>query len=122
MEQSGVDIENVVKQLDRLETQIRQLQSLVSAQWASIPSGVPTEHPYVTRVDTILGGEPILTGTRTPVRAVAEHWKFGDTPEEIAHKLPHLNLAQIFDALSYYDDHRAEIEHYIALNRVPIRG
>jgi len=46
-------------------------------------------------VDTILGGEPIIKGTRTPVRAIAEHWKFGDTPEETARKLPHLHLAQI---------------------------
>ena len=34
--------------------------------------------------------------------------------------LPHLRLAHIFDALSYYDDHRDEIERYIALNRVPV--
>ncbi len=32
----------------------------------------------------------------------------------------YLRLAQIFDALSYYDDHRDEIEHYIALNQVPV--
>jgi hypothetical protein len=29
-------------------------------------------------------------------------------------------LAQIFDALAYYDDHRDEIERYIRDNRVPI--
>ncbi len=74
----------------------------------------------MTRVETILRGEPIVKGTRTPVRAVAEHWKFGDAPEEIARKLPHLQLKQIFDALSYYDDHREEIEHYITQNRVPV--
>jgi hypothetical protein len=38
----------------------------------------------------------------------------------IAEKLPHLRLAQIFDALAYYDDHRDEIEQYISDNRVPI--
>ena len=76
----------------------------------------------MTRVETILSGEPIVRGTCTPIRAVAEYWKFGDTPEEIARKLPHLKLKQIFDALSYYDDHREEIEHYITLNRVPVDG
>jgi uncharacterized protein (DUF433 family) len=75
---------------------------------------------YITRVKNILGGEPIITGTRTPVRAIVEYWKFGDAPETIARKLPHLRLAQIFDALSYYDDHRLEIEHYIAPNRVNV--
>ncbi|MFZ2361721.1 MAG: DUF433 domain-containing protein [Anaerolineae bacterium] len=72
----------------------------------------------MTRVDGILSGEPIIVGTRTPVRAVVEHWKFGDSPETIVRKLPHLRLAQVFDALSYYDDHRDEIEQAIARNRV----
>ena len=59
-------------------------------------------------------------GTRTPVLAVAEHWRFGDAPEEITRKLPHVHLAQIFDALSYYDDHREGFEGYLAQNRVPV--
>jgi len=49
-----------------------------------------------------------------------ERWKFGESPEEIARNLPHLRLAQIFDVLGYYDDHREEIEKYIELNRVPV--
>jgi uncharacterized protein (DUF433 family) len=119
--ESTTDVQTIVSRLSSLEEQIRQLQSLVVSRWPlATPPGTATEHPYVTQVDTILGGEPIIKGTRTPVRAIAEHWKFGDTPEEIARKLPHLHLAQIFDALSYYDDHRDEIERAIALNRVPV--
>lgn len=76
------------------------------------------QHPYVTEAKDILGGEPILRGTRTPVRAVVELWKFGLVPEEIHSRLPHLNLAQVFDALSYYQDHRTEIEGSIAANRI----
>ena len=76
----------------------------------------------MTRVQSILNGEPIIRDTRSPVRAVVEYWKFGDTPEEIVRKLPHLRLAQVFDALSYYDDHRAEIERAIARNRFPTDG
>jgi uncharacterized protein (DUF433 family) len=71
-------------------------------------------------VPGILGGEPVIAGTRTPVRAIVEHWKFGSSPDEIAAKMPHLRLAQIFGALSYYDDHREQIERFIVLNRVPI--
>ena len=67
----------------------------------------------------ILGGEPILSGTRTPVRAVVEMWRQGIPPEEIPSHLPHLSLAQIFDALSYYSDHRGEINTYIARNEIP---
>ena len=79
---------------------------------------VMTEHPYVVRRDDILSGEPIIKGTRTPVRAIAEWWKFGATPDEILQNLPYLTLAQIFDALSYYADHREEIEQYIRENRL----
>lgn len=42
-----------------------------------------TEHRYVVRDDTILGGEPIVVGTRTTVRAVVELWRLGVAPEEI---------------------------------------
>ena len=80
---------------------------------------VGTEHPYVVRDDTILGAEPIVVGTRTPVRAVVELWRLGVTPDEIPGHLPHLTLAQVFDALSYYADHQAEIQQYIDRNRVP---
>lgn len=75
------------------------------------------EHPYIIKDEKICGGEPIIKGTRTTVRAIVEYWKFGAAPEEIKESLPHLSFAQIFDALSYYDDHRQEIEEYIAQNR-----
>jgi len=77
-----------------------------------------TEHPYIIRANEILGGEPVIKGTRTPVRAIVEWWKFGASPEEILENLPHLTLSQIFDALSYYADHRDEIEQYITENMV----
>lgn len=76
------------------------------------------EHPYVTALSHILGGEPVLRGTRTPVRAVVELWKFGTTPEDILTHFPHLTLAQVFDALSYYQDHKAEVETAIQSNRI----
>lgn len=49
----------------------------------------------------ILGGEPIIGGTRTPVRAVVELWRMAISPEQIPDHLPHLTPAQVFDALSY---------------------
>lgn len=77
---------------------------------------IAVEHPYIVKDKKILSGEPIIRGTRTPVRAIVEWWKFGASPEEIKENLPHLSLARIFDALSYYDDHRGEIENYIKEN------
>ena len=78
-----------------------------------------TEHLYVERDEAILGGEPVIRGTRTPVRAVVELWRLGCAPEETVNELPHLSLAAVFDALSYYSDHQEEINDYIERNRVP---
>jgi uncharacterized protein (DUF433 family) len=78
-----------------------------------------TEHPYIVREPQILSGEPIIKGTRTPVRAIVESWRMGIAPEEIPTHLPHLTLAQVFDALSYFSDHQQEILEYIERNRIP---
>lgn len=74
---------------------------------------------YVTRNPDILSREPIITGTRTSVRAIVGLWRLGIMPEEILSHLPHLSLAQVFDALSFYLDHQAEINEYIERNQVP---
>ncbi len=78
-----------------------------------------SEHCYIVTDDEILSGEPIIKGTRTPVRAIVELWRLGVAIEEIPSRLPHLRLAQVFDALSYYDDHQAEIDEHIERNRIP---
>jgi uncharacterized protein (DUF433 family) len=78
-----------------------------------------TKHRYVVTNDRILSGEPIIEGTRTPVRAIVEIWRLGVAPEEIPQRLPHLSLAQVFDALSYYSDHQQEINAHILRNHVP---
>lgn len=78
-----------------------------------------TASRYVTRNPEILGSEPIIAGTRTSVRAIVGLWRLGIMPEEILNHLPHLTLAQIFDALSFYLDHQTEINEYIERNQVP---
>ena len=78
-----------------------------------------TEQHYIVRNEKILSGEPISQGTRTPVRAIVELWRLGVPPEEIPFRLPHLTMAQVFAALSYYSDHQAEIHDYIERNRIP---
>lgn len=79
---------------------------------------IEATHRYIVRDVNILSGEPIIVGTRTPVRAIVELWRLGVTPEEIPSHLPHLSLGRVFDALSYYADHQAEIQAYIDRNQV----
>ncbi|MEO0375162.1 MAG: DUF433 domain-containing protein [Cyanobacteria bacterium P01_A01_bin.17] len=78
-----------------------------------------TEYLYVVRDDEILHGEPVIRGTRTPVRAIVETWRIGTAPEEIPTGMPHLTLGQVFGALTYYSDHQDEINQYIEENRIP---
>jgi uncharacterized protein (DUF433 family) len=78
-----------------------------------------TAHRYIITDQHILGGEPIILGTRTPIRAIVELWRQGIAPESIPSRLPHLTLAQVFDALSYYSDYQDEINAAIIRNRIP---
>jgi uncharacterized protein (DUF433 family) len=78
-----------------------------------------TEHPYIARDDSILHGEPIIKGTRVPVRAIVETWRMGVAPEDITTHFPHVTLAQVFDALSYFADHSEEVTRLIERNRIP---
>ena len=77
-----------------------------------------TEHPHIVS-DTELHGEPVTRDTKTRVRAIVELWRIGLKPEDIPVHLPQITLAQVFDALSYYNDHREELDRFIEINRVP---
>ena len=74
---------------------------------------------YVVTDELLLNGEPIIRGTKTPVRAIVELWRLGIQPEEIPTHLPYIGLAQVFDALRYYAENQLQINHYIEINRVP---
>ena len=79
----------------------------------------PTGHCYIAQDPATLHGEPFLRDTRTSFRAVVESWQLGIKPEDIPQRLPHLKLAQVFDALAYHCDHREDIERFIEANRIP---
>jgi uncharacterized protein (DUF433 family) len=57
---------------------------------------------------------PMLTGTRTSVSRVVVLYKQGADAEEIARRMSHLNLAQVYAALAYYHANRDEIEADLA--------
>ncbi|HDK27373.1 MAG TPA: DUF433 domain-containing protein [Candidatus Atribacteria bacterium] len=72
------------------------------------------DHYYVIRDPKIQGGEPIIRGTRFPVRSVVFYViKEGMLPEELAREFPQLSLSSIYDALSYYYDNKEEIENLL---------
>ena len=77
-----------------------------------------TTYRYITHTPGIQGGQPVIAGTRTPVATIVGYYKQGLSVEEILEGLPHLAPAQIYEALSYYHDHVAELERDHAARRV----
>lgn len=56
----------------------------------------------------------MIRGTRFPVRSVVIYvLRQGMTPEEMVREWPHLKLEHVYDALSFYYDHRTEIDREI---------
>lgn len=64
----------------------------------------------------VQGGEPVIAGTRTPVRSVVVYWHqlYPGDLAAVRRALPHLTETQIYAALAYYDAHRDEIDADIA--------
>lgn len=100
------------QELTEIYTAIQEIRHKKTSRLVAAP-------PIITRSSHILSGEPIISGTRTSVRAVVENWRMGISPEEIPLHLPHLTLAQVFGALGYYSEHQEEINAYIEKNHIP---
>lgn len=64
----------------------------------------------ITQSPQIRGGRPCLAGTATSVHRIATWYRLGHSPEEIAHQLNHLTLAQVYAALAYYLANRDVID------------
>ncbi len=75
------------------------------------------QHPYIEVIDSRSGPRAVIKGTRVGVDVIAGYSQAGYAPREMADTiLPHLTLAQIYDALSYYEDHRAEVDQSLQAN------
>ena len=69
------------------------------------------KHPYITTNRKIRGGNPVISGTGIQVLDIAIRYELmGMSPEDIIVALPHLNLSQVHDALSYYYENKNEID------------
>ena len=56
------------------------------------------------------GGRPRIAGTGVTVQRIVGWYQQGLTPNEIIVELPHLTLAQVFAALTYYHANRDEMD------------
>ncbi len=70
-----------------------------------------TQHPYITSRSQVHGGEPVVRGTRVSVRSIVQYvLREGMAPETLVKEFPQLSLAAVYDTLSYYYDHRSQID------------
>jgi len=111
-----IDVQQLYTDLDDIKAMLRNVQKTMSQLAEVALLRVQTEHPHIVRIEGVCGGRPIIAGTRISIRAVVERVRLGDSPEQIVENYPPLTLAQVYDALSYYHEHRSEIEAEIAAN------
>jgi uncharacterized protein (DUF433 family) len=75
------------------------------------------QHPHIEIIESRSGPRPVIKDTRVGVDVIIGYNRTGYTPEQIAAEvLPHLTLAQVYGALSYYHDHIDEIEALLEAN------
>lgn len=75
-----------------------------------------TKARAIVRVPGVVGGEPILEGTRISVRSIVLYVYDYESKEDVADGLPPLTVADVESALQFYREHRDEINIYIAEN------
>lgn len=69
----------------------------------------------ISHIELDSDGRAWITGANTKVvEVVLDKLAYGWSPDEMHLQHPHLSLAQIHAALSYYYDHQAEIDSEIA--------
>ena len=69
---------------------------------------------YITVVDGVRSGRPIVEGTRIGVHDVVGLYINGATVDDITREFSLLSRAQVYECLAYYEDHRADIDLWVA--------
>ena len=72
----------------------------------------------ITHIATDVRGVPYIMGTRLKISQIAiQHQEWGETPEQIQQAYPQISIAQVHSALSYYYDHKAEVDAQITAEK-----
>ncbi len=78
----------------------------------------PDAYERIARNPNVLGGEPIVRGTRIPVRSIVLAAREYGTLAAVVDAYPQLTPADVEEALAYYDAHAPEIDCFIRANLV----
>jgi len=69
---------------------------------------------YIVKTPGICGGKARLENTRIGVHDVVGLLQNGETVESVTRQLPGITRAQVYECLSYYEDHLSEIDYLVA--------
>jgi len=76
----------------------------------------PAADGRIVRNPAVLGGEPIVRGTRISVRSVVLAAREYGGSEGVLEAYPQLAPADVHEALAFYEAYSDEIDQYIRLN------
>ena len=117
-----LNTERIYTELSWLRQEVQTLRARVEALTPRRPS-LRTEHPHIVRSEGVHGGRPIIRGTGVSVQTIVEQTRLGRSPAQIVEDYDGvLTLAQVYDALSYFYEHQAEIEQDIARNAAALHA
>ena len=116
-----LNTKRIYTELSQLRQEVQTLRTKVEALTPSRRPSLRTEHPHIVRSEGVHGGRPIIRGTGVSVQTIVEQTRLGRSPVQIVEDYDGvLTLAQVYDALSYFHEHQAEIEQDFARNRAAL--
>ena len=80
-----------------------------------------TTQTVITKTPGVCGGKACLDGHRVRVQDIVTDYEWnGLSPDEICQQYPSITLAHVHAALSYYYEHRDEIQADLASERLAV--
>lgn len=114
LEQMAKELKSLREVVTDLRDEVRRLARYgFHPERAQIES--PTAHPHIYTSPEMHNGRPTIRGTGIQVQTIVGCVRIGYSIEEILEGYP-LTRAQVYDALSYYYDHKEEVDKYIQAN------
>lgn len=114
IEQLAQELKQVYEIVSDLRDEIRQLANYGFHPERGYAVNL-TEHPHIYSSPEMHNGRPTIRGTGILVQTIVGCIRVGYSIEEILEGYP-LTRAQVHDALSYYYDHKEEVDRYIQEN------
>ena len=79
-------------------------------------------YPHVTQHPGVVGGQPVVAGTRIPLATLIRAHQLGMDFDEILVQYPSLRPADLHAAFAYYFDHKDDMDRLIRDAAAPVRG